>query len=116
MIDINSHQIGLPQAPRWVLKSNGLFWDGESWSPYGENALLFNDKNEAEGVISELMQALFDAMSVWRYRIEVRIDVRGLVKPTLQSLQKLVFENINIELNVEGLSTHIDLDKMKEIT
>ena len=119
MINLYSHQTGLPQAPRWVIKSQkGLFWNGENWSPYGENALLFNDKDEAEEVISELMQALFDAMPVWRYRTEVIIEVKGFVKPKLRSLQKLVWENITIELDVEGLitSTHIDLDTMKEIT
>ncbi len=118
MIEIRSQQIGLPQAPRWVLKSNGLFWDGNSWTISGENSLVFNDKDEADKVISELMTALFDAMPVWRYHTDVLIEVKGVVKPTLKSLQKLVWENITIELDVEGLitSTHIDLDTMKEIT
>lgn len=105
MIELHANRIGSHQAPRWIVKSSKeLFWTGCGWSPYYTDALLFYELSDAQNVISELMQALLDAMNTWTYRTIVEFEVKGFDKPSLWSLKKHLREhhNVSIDSTVEG--------------
>lgn len=116
MIQLHSFQIGPSHAARWVIKTNkDLYWNGQGWSPYGDDALLFHDCDEADQVINELMKALFESMPVWNYRTHVEVEVYGFVKPTLQSLKDHLWENQTLPLifDDDGPETSIVLSIVK---
>lgn len=99
MIKLDVFQIGVAYAPRWVIHSNkGLYWNGEGWSPHSTDALLFHDHDEAQKQIDDLLIALFEAMTVWEYRATVELEVRGFVKPSLDSLKEHLCKNHSLDL------------------
>ncbi|MEQ8853583.1 hypothetical protein [Gimesia sp.] len=123
MIELQANRVGPNHISRWVIKSNkDLYWNGEGWSPYQKDALLFHELGEAQDVIAELMQALLDAMNTWTYRAIIEIEVKGIEKPTLWSLRKHLREHHSVStgLNVEGpkstlIIPKVNWDNLKEI-
>lgn len=123
MIELQANRVGLLQSPRWVIKSNkDLYWNGDGWSPYQHDALLFYELGDAQNVISELMQALLDAMDTWTYRAIIEIEVKGVEKPTLWSLREHLQEHhkVSNDLNVDGpkstlIFPHLNWDTLREI-
>ena len=99
MIQLHSQQVGPTYAPRWVIRTNkDLLWNGYGWTPYGCDALLFHDLEEAEFVVNELMKALFESMPVWKYRADVEVEVFGFIKPTLEDLKDHLWKTESLVL------------------
>ena len=123
MIELQANRVGLLQSPRWVIKSNkDLYWNGGGWCVNQKDALLFHELGEAQEVISELLDALLDAMTTWTYRGTIEIEVKGVEKPTLWSLRKHLREHHNVStgLNVEGpkstlIIPKVNWDNLKEV-
>ena len=116
MIQLHSQKVGPPYARRWVIRTNkDFFWDGESWSPYQEKALLFHVVEEADFVVNELMKALFESMPVWKYKAEVEVEVFGFIKPTLEDLKEHLWSKQSLPLifDDEGPETTIVLSIVK---
>jgi hypothetical protein len=99
VIRLHPQKVGPPYARRWVIRTNrDLFWNGESWSPCQEEALLFHVFEEANGVVNELMKALFESMTVWKFKAEVEVGVFGFIKPTLEDLKDHLWKTESLDL------------------
>ena len=99
-----------------------LYWNGGGWCPYQKDALLFHELGEAQKVISELMQALLDAMTTWTYKASIEIEVKGVEKPTLWSLRKHLrkHHSVSTDLNVDGpkstlIFPNVNWDTLREV-
>ena len=122
MIELYSCQLGSVDAPRWVIQTNkGLYWDGKSWTPHEDEALLFNDSDETARVISELMTSLYKTMPVWKYKAEVAVEVFGFIKPELKDLEDYLedTQSLNLTFSSSGPESSIVLcvvvwDTLKE--
>ena len=123
MIELQAIRVGPNNSPRFVLKSNkDLYWNGGGWCPYQKDALLFHELGEAQKVISELMQALLDAMTTWTYKASIEIEVKGVEKPTLWSLRKHLrkHHSVSTDLNVDGpkstlIFPNVNWDTLREV-
>jgi hypothetical protein len=122
VIQLHSQEVGLPYARRWVIRtSSDLFWNGKSWSPYKEEALLFHVGEEADCVVNELMKAHFESLSGWKYRAEIEVEVFGFIKPRLEDLRNHLWRNLVPPLNFDDIGPEgsivlsiIDWDDLKE--
>jgi hypothetical protein len=122
MIQLNCQMIGPTFAPRWVIRtSSGLFWNGASWSPAPEEALLFHVSDEAESVASDLMKAHFESLSAWKYTTEIEVEVFGFIKPRLEDLRNHLWRNLVPPLDFDDIGPEgsivlsiVDWDDLKE--
>jgi hypothetical protein len=115
VIELYSCQLGPIDAPRWVIRTNkGLYWDGKSWTPYEDEALLFNDSDETARVINELMKSLYKTMPVWKYKAEVAVEVFGFIKPELKDIQEHLWDTqtLNLDLTTSGPKSTIVLSAL----
>jgi len=118
----HSQEVGPTYARRWVIRtSSDLFWNGKSWSPYKEEALLFHDGEEAESVALDLMKAHFESLSAWKYRTEIEVEVFGFIKPRLEDLRNHLWRNLVPPLDFDEIGPEgsivlsiVDWDDLKE--
>lgn len=123
MIELQANRVGPNHISRWIIKSSkGLFFNGDGWSPFHTDALLFYELSDAHNVIADLMQALLDAMTTWTYQATIEIEVKGFDKPSLWSLKKHLRKHhtLSFDPTVDGPKStlvfpQVNWDNLKEI-